>query len=121
MREIGIVAGIVLVITSVSALTMVHWRDTLILGFWLVLVGFALGIPTGFIYHVQLYRVLKPFGELSKRWYWNPIPLNKSLRTHDRARVLPLEAGERRKLRQVVVPIAGEQGVSPHLAECVRK
>ena len=89
MREIGIVAGIVVVIGSVSALTLLNWRDTLVLGAWLVVGGFALGLPTGFIYHVQLYRALKPFGVLPKGWFWRPIPLNEQLQDQDRSRVMP--------------------------------
>jgi hypothetical protein len=89
MRELGIVLGITLIIASVSALTLLPWRGILYLGGLLVLSGFAVGLPAGFIYHVQLYRALGPLQTLPKGWFWRPIPLNKRLMPHDRIRVLP--------------------------------
>lgn len=89
MREVGVVLGIILIIASVSVLTLFPWRGVLYLGGLLVIGGFVVGVPAGFLYHVQLYRALKPFQALPKGWVWRPIPLNKQLRPYDRIRVLP--------------------------------
>ena len=88
MREIGIAGSIVLVLALVGSLAIFPYRGLLITGVWMVVGGFALGVPTGFIYHVQLWRTLKPRGELPAGWVWKPIELNKKLRSYDRMRVL---------------------------------
>ncbi len=88
MKELGIVGIIVLVLASVGMLAFLPSRDVIYVGFWLVVIGFGVGIPAGFFYHVQLKRTLGPRGELPKGWIWRPISLNKKLRTYDRFRVL---------------------------------
>jgi hypothetical protein len=42
------------------------------IGIWLLIVGLIEGIPTGFYYHVVLYRFLKPKGKLPPRWWLRP-------------------------------------------------
>jgi hypothetical protein len=88
MREIGITGSIVLVIGLTGALYLFPFRGLLLAGTWMVIGGFAVGLPAGFIYHLQLWRTLKPRGELPAGWVWRPIELNKNLRSYDRVRVL---------------------------------
>ena len=88
MKEIGIAGGIVLVIALTGALYLFPYRGLLLMGVWLVIGGFVLGVPTGLVYHIQLFRTLNPRGELPKGWIWRPIELNKKLRPYDRFRVL---------------------------------
>ena len=51
----------------------------LIAGIWLVIAGFAFGIPTGLWYHVELRRVLLAAGELPARWWLPPTRLHAAL------------------------------------------
>lgn len=51
-------------------------------------IGLAIGVPTGFWYHVALYRVLRPRGPLPPRWWLHPVPLHGELRETERASVL---------------------------------
>ncbi|MCP4606487.1 MAG: hypothetical protein GY847_39265 [Proteobacteria bacterium] len=89
MREILLALGLTLAIGLVSVLALAPWRILFQVSIWFVGVGFVVGVPTGFIYHMQLYRMLKPRGELPKGWIWNPIQLNSRLLPGDRGRVLP--------------------------------
>ena len=51
----------------------------LLSGLWLVATGFALGIPTGFWYHVELRRVLLRAGALPPRWWLHPTRLHGAI------------------------------------------
>ena len=51
----------------------------LLAGLWLVGAGFALGIPTGFWYHVELRRVLLESGALPARWWLHPTRLHGAI------------------------------------------
>lgn len=51
----------------------------LLAGLWLVAAGFALGIPTGFWYHVELRRVLIGSGALPVRWWLHPTRLHGAI------------------------------------------
>jgi hypothetical protein len=51
----------------------------LVAGLWLVAVGLALGIPTGFWYHVELRRVLLTSGALPARWWLHPTRLHGAI------------------------------------------
>jgi hypothetical protein len=52
-------------------------------------VGMALGLPTGFWYHVRLQACLRQRGELPARWWLRPVALHARLRSEERPRVLP--------------------------------
>jgi len=41
-------------------------------GLWLLVLGLLEGLPTGFYYHVVLYRILEPKGKLPPRWWILP-------------------------------------------------
>ena len=89
MREFALFVLISLVVAAMGAAAMVPWRDLFAGGVWLVIFGFALGLPTGIVYHVQLYRKLRAHQPLPKTWILRPIPLNERLRPEDRGAVLP--------------------------------
>jgi hypothetical protein len=57
-------------------------------GIWVTAAGFLIGVPTGFIYHVRLYQVLSPRGELPKGWFWRPLRYNACLRREERNSVM---------------------------------
>lgn len=88
MREIAITVGLVLAIAALGAISLVHWRDLFAVGIVLNIVGFAIGVPAGFLYHLFLYRSLRGIVQLPKRWFWNPIRLNSHLKPGDRRHVM---------------------------------
>jgi hypothetical protein len=89
MRELLLVLGLVLLLLGAAALWLVPWTDLLVWGIATTILGLGLSIPTGVVYHVQLYRCLSPRGELPRRWIWGPIALNARLLTEERPRVMP--------------------------------
>jgi hypothetical protein len=63
--------------------------DALLLGgFWVTAAGLAVGLPTGFAYHLALRRSLRSAGRLPARWWLHPTALHGALPDADRARVL---------------------------------
>lgn len=89
MREVLLVVGLSLLLVALGAATLVPYPQLMRAGFWLSLIGFGFGVPTGVVYHVQLYRALAPRDALPKGWVWRPIALNDQLRPHERHTVLP--------------------------------
>ncbi len=51
-------------------------------------VGFALGVPTGFWYHVALGRALRPRDQLPDKWWLKPTSLHSLLLPEERPPVL---------------------------------
>ncbi len=88
MRELGIVAAISALMCLLSGVWLSAWETLYYDGIWLVAAGLLLGVPTGFLYHVRLYQVLHPRGELPPRWYWRPLRFNSCLRPEERASVM---------------------------------
>lgn len=88
MRELGIVAVVVIVLCVVSAAAWMSWQAVLEAGWLVTAAGFALGVPTGVVYHLQLYRALAPRGDLPRGWIWRPLALHDRLRDDERAAVL---------------------------------
>ena len=76
MIELGVVALLVAGLVAVPALfAAVPWDVTFGLGISLVALGMAIGVPAGAMYHVQLFRAVRP---TRSRWWLNPT------RLHDR-------------------------------------
>ena len=88
MRELGIVAAITAAMCVLSGVWLTPWESLYYVGIWVTVAGFVLGVPTGFIYHVRLYQVLAPRGELPSGWYWRPIRFNARLRPEERTGVM---------------------------------
>ena len=89
MIESVVVLGLLFLLAGAGwAAVLLDWQTITVGGLMLALVGFALGVPTGFYYHVQLYRTLAPRGVLPKGWYWHPMRYHEHLQRHERARVL---------------------------------
>ncbi len=89
MRELLLVIVLIAVFAALSAVALVPWRALFYVSIFLVIIGFVVGVPTGLIYHVQLYRMLKPRDEIPRGWVWRPIKLNAKLTTRERFFVLP--------------------------------
>lgn len=88
MRELAIVAAISALLCLLSAVWFAPWESLYYGGIWVTLAGFVVGVPTGFLYHVRLYQVLHPRGELPPGWFWRPIQFNARLRREERASVM---------------------------------
>jgi hypothetical protein len=85
-----------LVLTAVATLCAASWvaihvpPDALLYAGGVITgIGLVVGVPTGFWYHVALYRVLRPRGPLPERWWLHPVPLHVHLEQTDRRSVLP--------------------------------
>ena len=57
-------------------------------GVALVAAGFGFGLPTGFVYHVMLYRSLRRINALPARWWLHPTSLHNNIPDEDRGCVL---------------------------------
>jgi len=88
MRELGIVAAITSLMCLLSGVWFSDWETLYYNGIWVTAAGFLLGVPTGFVYHVRLYQVLAPRGELPSGWYWKPLRFNACLQKDERRSVM---------------------------------
>ena len=84
-----------LVLAVVTTLCGVTWAVALVppdallyAGSLVTAAGLVTGVPTGFWYHVALYRALRPQGPLPDRWWLHPVPLHGRLPESDRRSVL---------------------------------
>ena len=89
MIELGLVVALLAALLGGATLyAVLPWHIAFGVGIWLVALGLALGVPTGVVYHVQLYRRLQPRGELERRWWIAPIKQHVHLRDGERLGVL---------------------------------
>ena len=89
MREALIAAGLVVALVLFAALMLLPWETLLAWGSVLVASGFGFGVPTGVVYNVLLYRVLKRRGQVPRGWIWRPFALHGELDARQRRVVLP--------------------------------
>ncbi|MEL6179650.1 MAG: hypothetical protein AAFS10_11895 [Myxococcota bacterium] len=89
MREILLALAILTGLIGLAALSALPWEQTLTFGWWVTGIGMALGVPTGVVYHVQLYRKLNHRDALPNDWIWRPIGCNELLTPHERGAVIP--------------------------------
>jgi hypothetical protein len=87
---------LVLVLVAVAAVTVVGSLDASItptvvaaLGVGVLLLGLAVGVPTGLWYHVVLYRIVAPKISLPRRWWLSPATLHRHLTAEEARRVNP--------------------------------
>lgn len=74
MQELTLVILLVGAVFSVRLLSEVHFAASFLTqtGLVIFLIGLLEGVPTGFYYHVVLYRTLKGRGKLPAGWWWSP-------------------------------------------------
>lgn len=58
-------------------------------GLALGLLGLALGVPTGLVYHLRLREALLREHALERRWWLRPVSLHERITAPDMGRVLP--------------------------------
>ncbi len=86
MIELGVVALLLGGLVAVPALfAAVPWEVTFGLGVSLVALGMAIGVPAGALYHLQLFRAVRP---TDARWWLHPTGLHDRLPDGARGPVL---------------------------------
>jgi len=88
MRELAIVAAITTLMCVLSGVWLTSWETLYYNGIWVTAAGFVMGVPGGLLYHIRIYRSLKPRGELPRGWYWRPLRFNARLRREERPGVM---------------------------------
>ena len=80
MLELLLVLGTVVVIALIGLVTVAMTPPLMVeLGLWGLAVGLFIGIPTGWWYHVVLYRTLTARMALPSRWWGRPVELHPLL------------------------------------------
>jgi hypothetical protein len=86
--EAWIAIGLVAALAGCAAALALAPDALLVGGFWIAAAGLAFGVPTGFVYHVELRRALRCAGRLPARWWLHPTALHGDLPVRDLGRVL---------------------------------
>jgi hypothetical protein len=90
MLEIALVFGTIVTVGILGFLTtIITPRLMTVIGLWTLAAGLLVGVPTGFWYHVLLYRALSPRIELPPKWWWAPVELHPHLTEPELSRLKP--------------------------------
>lgn len=90
MPEIALVLLALLGVGAVGLVTTLLTPHVMTeIGLWTLLIGLLVGLPTGFWYHVVLYRLLAVRRPLPAGWWWAPADLHVHLRPEDLTRIKP--------------------------------
>lgn len=87
-ETVGVLIAVLLVAGCTLASTLLSVEALLVAGFWLVAAGLAFGLPTGLVYHWELWRALRARNRLPPRWWLRPTSLHGELLPGERLRVL---------------------------------
>lgn len=86
MVELGVVGLVVAGLVAAPALfAVVPWDVTFGIGVSLVALGMAIGVPAGALYHLQLFRAVRP---TNARWWLHPTGLHDRVPDGMRRRVM---------------------------------
>jgi hypothetical protein len=90
MLEIALVLGTIVAVGLLGFLTTILTPRLMTdIGLVTLTVGLLVGVPTGFWYHVLLYRVLTPRLALPPKWWWDPVALHPHLTGPELTRLRP--------------------------------
>ena len=87
-EALGVLATVLLLAGCTLVSTLFSVGTLLVAGFWLVVAGLAFGVPTGVVYHWELWRALRARDRLPPRWWLRPTSLHGELLPRERLRVL---------------------------------
>lgn len=90
MLELLLLLASLVVIGLTGLVTVVATPPRMVeLGLWALALGLLIGIPTGWWYHVVLYRVLASRMALPRRWWQRPVELHPLLKAEEYRLVRP--------------------------------
>lgn len=90
MLEIALVLATIVAVGILGFLTTIFTPGLMTtIGLVMLALGLLLGVPTGFWYHVLLYRILSPRIALPPKWWWAPVDLHPLLTEQELARLKP--------------------------------
>lgn len=87
-EALGVLGGVALLALIGFLGPLVPPGDWVLTGAVLTAIGLVTGLPTGFAYHVALYRCLRRRIALPARWWLDPVALHSQLLETERRRVL---------------------------------
>lgn len=88
MLEVTLVLGAVVAVGLFVLLASVLTAPAMImLAIGVLLLGLAVGVPTGFWYHVLLYRIVSARVAVPRRWWLSPSALHVHLTDAERRRI----------------------------------
>jgi hypothetical protein len=90
MPEIALVLATIVAVGVLGFLATIFTpRLMTTIGLVMLALGLLVGVPTGFWYHVLLYRVLSLRIALPPKWWWSPVDLHPHLTEQELARLKP--------------------------------
>jgi hypothetical protein len=90
MLEIALVLAAIVAVGLLGVLaTVITPRLMTTIGLATLAAGLLVGVPTGFWYHVLLYRVLSLRMALPPKWWWSPADLHPHLTEQELVRLKP--------------------------------
>ena len=90
MVELLLVFGLLSAILGATALVALSpWYYLFGAGLSLVALGMLVGVPAGFLYHLELYRILQPRNLLRRGWWLHPTALHAGLQAEELRRLRP--------------------------------
>jgi hypothetical protein len=88
--ELLLVFGLLSAIVGATAVVALSpWYYLFGGGLILVAAGMLVGVPAGFFYHLELYRILRPREQLRRGWWLNPTSLHAGLHADELRRLRP--------------------------------
>jgi hypothetical protein len=76
MWELLITLAILGALVGMPVLLLIPMQTAAPLFTGLIVVGMGVGVPTGVVYHVMLWRTLQAWGQSTRGLVWNPVPLH---------------------------------------------
>lgn len=90
MLEFALVLATLLVVGLLGLLTTILTPQLMTeVGLWTLIVGLVARIPTGFWYHVMLYRLLAKKTAVPVGWWWSPADFHQQLARDEVALIKP--------------------------------
>src|SRR5262245_17981014 len=80
---------LLLVVGTTALIVWLPWWSLFYAGCWLAGIGMAVGVPAGVLYHVMLFRALRPTHVLGAAFWWRPLRFHSLLSATQRRRVMP--------------------------------